>query len=37
MTPIEERCCVVFLTGSIGANTLDVIARHPDRFQSFWY
>ncbi len=28
-----ERICVLGSTGSIGQNTLDVIARHPDRFR----
>ena len=27
------RVCVLGATGSIGGNTLDVIARHPDRFE----
>lgn len=30
-----QRICVLGATGSIGCNTLDVIARHPDRFQLF--
>ena len=29
------RICVLGSTGSVGANTLDVIARHPDRFEVF--
>ncbi|MGD9832447.1 MAG: 1-deoxy-D-xylulose-5-phosphate reductoisomerase, partial [Piscinibacter sp.] len=29
------RVCVLGSTGSIGVNTLDVIARHPDRFEVF--
>ncbi|HSW20351.1 MAG TPA: 1-deoxy-D-xylulose-5-phosphate reductoisomerase, partial [Ramlibacter sp.] len=33
MTPL--RITVLGSTGSIGTNTLDVIARHPDRFQVF--
>lgn len=28
-----QNVCVLGSTGSIGANTLDVIARHPDRFR----
>ncbi|MBH9577651.1 1-deoxy-D-xylulose-5-phosphate reductoisomerase [Inhella proteolytica] len=28
------RVCVLGSTGSIGANTLDVIARHPERFEA---
>lgn len=34
MTPIVN-VAVLGSTGSIGANTLDVIARHPDRFKVF--
>ncbi len=29
----RQRVCILGATGSIGANTLDVIARHPDRFE----
>ncbi len=29
------QVCVLGSTGSIGVNTLDVIARHPDRFSAF--
>ena len=29
----RERVCILGSTGSIGENTLDVIARHPDRFR----
>ncbi len=29
------RVCVLGSTGSIGVNTLDVISRHPDRFEVF--
>ncbi|MDX1452037.1 MAG: 1-deoxy-D-xylulose-5-phosphate reductoisomerase [Oleiphilaceae bacterium] len=29
------QVCVLGSTGSIGVNTLDVIARHPDRYQAF--
>ncbi|MFT3955596.1 MAG: 1-deoxy-D-xylulose-5-phosphate reductoisomerase [Piscinibacter sp.] len=32
-TPL--RVCVLGSTGSVGANTLDVIARHPERFEVF--
>ena len=28
-----QRICVLGATGSIGSNTLDVIARHPDRYE----
>jgi 1-deoxy-D-xylulose-5-phosphate reductoisomerase len=31
----RQRVCVLGATGSIGTNTLDVIARHPDRFEVF--
>jgi 1-deoxy-D-xylulose-5-phosphate reductoisomerase len=31
----KKRVTVLGSTGSIGANTLDVIARHPDRFEVF--
>lgn len=30
-----QRICVLGATGSIGKSTLDVIARHPDRYQAF--
>jgi len=29
----RQRVCVLGATGSIGTNTLDVLARHPDRFE----
>ena len=29
----RERVCILGSTGSIGENTLDVLARHPDRFR----
>ncbi|HPU12018.1 MAG TPA: 1-deoxy-D-xylulose-5-phosphate reductoisomerase, partial [Ottowia sp.] len=29
----KQRVAVLGSTGSIGVNTLDVIARHPDRFE----
>jgi 1-deoxy-D-xylulose-5-phosphate reductoisomerase len=29
----RERICILGSTGSIGENTLDVLARHPDRYQ----
>ena len=35
MSSMPQRICVLGATGSIGANTLDVIARHPDRYQVF--
>jgi 1-deoxy-D-xylulose-5-phosphate reductoisomerase len=31
----RQRVCVLGSTGSIGVNTLDVIARHPDRYEVF--
>ena len=30
-----QRICVLGSTGSIGVSTLDVIARHPGRYQVF--
>jgi 1-deoxy-D-xylulose-5-phosphate reductoisomerase len=36
MDPMSrQRVCILGSTGSIGTNTLDVIARHPDRFEVF--
>ncbi|HWH82857.1 MAG TPA: 1-deoxy-D-xylulose-5-phosphate reductoisomerase [Burkholderiaceae bacterium] len=32
---MTQRVCILGATGSIGVNTLDVIARHPDRFEVF--
>jgi len=32
---MKQRVTVLGSTGSIGTNTLDVIARHPDRFEVF--
>jgi 1-deoxy-D-xylulose-5-phosphate reductoisomerase len=34
-TQSPMRVCVLGSTGSIGVSTLDVIARHPDRFEVF--
>lgn len=31
----RERVCVLGATGSIGVSTLDVLARHPDRYEVF--
>lgn len=31
----RQRVCVLGSTGSIGTNTLDVLGRHPDRFEVF--
>jgi 1-deoxy-D-xylulose-5-phosphate reductoisomerase len=33
MTP--QRLCILGSTGSVGVSTLDVIARHPERYQVF--
>ncbi|EWS61333.1 1-deoxy-D-xylulose 5-phosphate reductoisomerase [Methylibium sp. T29-B] len=30
-----QRVCLLGATGSIGVSTLDVIARHPDRYELF--
>jgi len=35
MTPTKQRVTVLGSTGSVGANTLGVIAAHPDRFEVF--
>ena len=35
MTFQKQRITVLGSTGSIGINTLDVIARHPERFEVF--
>ena len=32
---MKQRVTVLGSTGSVGANTLDVMARHPDRFEVF--
>ena len=32
-SPRRQRVCILGATGSIGKNTLDVIARHPERFE----
>jgi 1-deoxy-D-xylulose-5-phosphate reductoisomerase len=34
-TPSRQRLCILGATGSIGVNTLDVVARHPERFDVF--
>ena len=31
--PARQRVCVLGATGSIGTNTLDVLSRHPERFE----
>lgn len=33
--PVPQRIVVLGATGSIGQSTLDVVARHPDRYQIF--
>ena len=35
VAPMKQRIAVLGSTGSIGASTLDVIARHPGRFEVF--
>lgn len=36
MSPFtRQRLCILGSTGSIGTSTLDVVARHPDRFEVF--
>lgn len=35
MNSIRQRVTVLGSTGSVGVSTLDVIARHPDRFEVF--
>jgi 1-deoxy-D-xylulose-5-phosphate reductoisomerase len=38
-TPLQrasrQRVCILGATGSVGTSTLDVISRHPDRFEVF--
>ncbi len=31
----RQRVCILGATGSVGSNTLDVISRHPNRFEVF--
>ena len=31
----RQRVCILGATGSVGTNTLDVISRHPERFEVF--
>jgi 1-deoxy-D-xylulose-5-phosphate reductoisomerase len=33
--PARQRVCILGATGSVGTSTLDVLARHPDRFEVF--
>ena len=35
MNARRQRVCILGATGSVGTNTLDVIGRHPDRFEVF--
>jgi 1-deoxy-D-xylulose-5-phosphate reductoisomerase len=35
MTPQVQRLAILGSTGSVGGSTLDVVARHPDRFEVF--
>ena len=35
MNTVRQRIAVLGATGSVGVNTLDVIARHPKRFEVF--
>jgi 1-deoxy-D-xylulose-5-phosphate reductoisomerase len=32
-SPLRQRVCILGATGSVGTSTLDVISRHPDRFE----
>ena len=32
---MKQRLCILGSTGSIGVNTLDVVSRHPERFEVF--
>ncbi|MBC8055501.1 MAG: 1-deoxy-D-xylulose-5-phosphate reductoisomerase [Rhizobiales bacterium] len=34
-TAARQRVCILGATGSVGTSTLDVLARHPDRFEVF--
>ncbi len=35
MTAVKQRVAILGATGSVGASTLDVVARHPGRFEVF--
>lgn len=35
MTGIRKKLAILGSTGSVGSSTLDVVARHPDRFEVF--
>jgi 1-deoxy-D-xylulose-5-phosphate reductoisomerase len=35
MSHPKKRVTILGSTGSVGSNTLDVLARHPDRFEVF--
>ena len=32
---MKQRLCILGSTGSVGVNTLDVVSRHPERFEVF--
>jgi 1-deoxy-D-xylulose-5-phosphate reductoisomerase len=31
----RQRICILGSTGSVGTSTLDVLSRHPERFEVF--
>jgi 1-deoxy-D-xylulose-5-phosphate reductoisomerase len=33
VSSVPQRLCILGATGSIGTNTLDVVSRHPDRYE----
>jgi 1-deoxy-D-xylulose-5-phosphate reductoisomerase len=35
MTAVKQRLAILGATGSVGLSTLDVVARHPERFEVF--
>jgi 1-deoxy-D-xylulose-5-phosphate reductoisomerase len=35
MSPAKQRLAILGATGSVGVSTLDVVARHPERFEVF--
>ncbi|MFZ2650080.1 MAG: 1-deoxy-D-xylulose-5-phosphate reductoisomerase [Burkholderiaceae bacterium] len=35
MATQRQRLCILGATGSVGCNTLDVVARHPERFEVY--
>ncbi len=34
-SPLRQRICILGSTGSVGTSTLDVLSRHPQRFEVF--